>query len=213
MQHICSSSFCSKYVDDNFYCNYAAGSLCCNYIGGTFCSALCTWHWQPLFIKLIRKHLKAFVNISRKLIYFEGRNDIQISYKSYSVLSFSRETYERQGHVGFLERGNLRKWGKGWSREGGGVWPPLPTMTDGNDKNNVIVNYLFIKLVFVLKLLGLNGYLKGYLKSRINKLLRKNNFLLEDADSLKISVFCLFWYNIFTEAHCVIIETMSSNEM
>ena len=65
-------------------------------------------------------------------------------------------------------------------------------MTDGNDKNNVIVNYLFIKLVFVLKLLGLNGYLKGYLKSRINKLLRKNNFLLEDGDSLKISVFCLF---------------------
>ena len=65
-------------------------------------------------------------------------------------------------------------------------------MTDGNDKNNVIVNYLFIKLVFVLKLLRLNCYLKGYLKSRINKLLRKNNFLLEDADSLKISVFCLF---------------------
>ena len=43
----------------------------------------------------------------------------------------------------------------------------------GNDKSNVIVNYLFIKLVFVLKLLGLNGYLKGYLKSRINKLPRK----------------------------------------
>ena len=124
LQHICSSSFCSKYVDDNFYCNYAAGSLCCNYTGGTFCSALCTWHWQPLFIKLIRKHLKAFVNISRKLIYFEGRNDIQISCKSYSVLSFSRETYERQGHVGFLERGNLRKWGEGWSREGGGYDPP-----------------------------------------------------------------------------------------
>ena len=40
----------------------------------------------------------------------------------------------------------------------------------GNDKNNVIVNYLFIRLVFVLKLSGLNGYLKGYLKSRINKL-------------------------------------------
>ena len=52
-----------------------------------------------------------------------------------------------------------------------------------NDKNTVIVNYLFIKLVFVLKLSGLNGYLTGYLKSRINKILRKNtNFLLQDAD-------------------------------
>ena len=63
----------------------------------------------------------------------------------------------------------------------------------GNEKNNVTVNYLFIKLVFVLKLSGLNGYLKGYLKSRINKLPRKINinFLLEDADSLKVSVFYL----------------------
>ena len=63
-----------------------------------------------------------------------------------------------------------------------------------NDKNNFIVNYLFITLVFVLKLSELNGYLKGYLKSRINKLPRKINinFLLEDADSLKISVFYLF---------------------
>ena len=46
----------------------------------------------------------------------------------------------------------------------------------GNDKNNVIVNDLFIKLVFVLKLLELNGYLKGHLKSRINKLPRKNKY-------------------------------------
>ena len=44
----------------------------------------------------------------------------------------------------------------------------------GSDKDNVIVNYFFVKLVSVLKLLGLNGYLKGYLKSRINKLPRKN---------------------------------------
>ena len=42
-----------------------------------------------------------------------------------------------------------------------------------NDKNIVIVNYSFFKLFFVLKLSGLNGYLKGYLKSRINKLPRK----------------------------------------
>ena len=50
------------------------------------------------------------------------------------------------------------------------------TLLLGNDKNSVIVNYLFTKLVFVLKLLGLNGYLKGYLKSRINKLPRKNKY-------------------------------------
>ena len=48
------------------------------------------------------------------------------------------------------------------------------TLLLGDDKSNVIVNYVFINLVFVLKLSELNGYLKGYLKSRINKLLRKN---------------------------------------
>ena len=50
------------------------------------------------------------------------------------------------------------------------------TLLLDNDKNNLIVNYLFIKLVFVLKLSGLNGYLKDYLKSRINKLPRKNKY-------------------------------------
>ena len=40
----------------------------------------------------------------------------------------------------------------------------------GNDKNDVIANHLFIKLFFVLKLSELNDYLKGYLKSSINKL-------------------------------------------
>ena len=50
------------------------------------------------------------------------------------------------------------------------------TLLLGNDKNSVIVNYLFTKLVFVLKLLGLNGYLKGYLKSRINNLPRKSKY-------------------------------------
>ena len=52
----------------------------------------------------------------------------------------------------------------------------IGTLLLGNDKNYVIVNYLYIKLVFVLKLSGLNGYLKGYLKSRINKLPRKNKY-------------------------------------
>ena len=84
----------------------------------------------------------------------------------------------------------------------------------GNDKSNVIVNYLFIKLVFVLKLLGLNGYLKGYQKSRKNKLPRKSKYkfpvrrcrLIKDISLLS------FCDTILTEAHCVMIETMSSNK-
>ena len=47
----------------------------------------------------------------------------------------------------------------------------VDTLLLGSDKNSVIVNYLF-KLVFVLKLLGLNDYLK----SRINKLPRKYKY-------------------------------------
>ena len=34
-------------------------------------------------------HFTTFVNILPKLRYFEGRNDIQIGYKSYSVLLLS----------------------------------------------------------------------------------------------------------------------------
>ena len=45
------------------------------------------------------------------------------------------------------------------------------TLLLDNDKNSVIVNY---KLSFVLKFSGLNGYLKDYLKSRINKIPEKN---------------------------------------
>ena len=57
-------------------------------------------------------HLTTFVNILPKLRYFEGRNYIQIDYKSYSVLLLSRQSYERWGHLGFLERGvNLEKGG------------------------------------------------------------------------------------------------------
>ena len=51
----------------------------------------------------------------------------------------------------------------------------IGTLLLGNDENNVFVNYL-LSYFFVLKLLGLNGYLKGYLKSRINKLPRKNKY-------------------------------------
>ena len=35
-------------------------------------------------------HFTTFVNILPKLRYFEGKNDIQIGYISYSVLLFSR---------------------------------------------------------------------------------------------------------------------------
>ena len=49
----------------------------------------------------------------------------------------------------------------------------------------------------MFKLSGLNGYLKGYLKSRINKLPKKIKqitikFLLANTDLLKISVLYLF---------------------
>ena len=88
---------------------------------------------------------------------------------------------------------------KGYAKKESGVTTQgrkeeeVGTFLLGNDKNNVTFNFLFITLVFVLKLLGLNGNLNDYLKSGINKLLRKINinFLFEDADSLKISVFFL----------------------
>ena len=57
-------------------------------------------------------YFTTFVTILPKLRYFEGRNYIQIGYKNYSVLLFSRWTYERWRHLGFLER-------EGWSRKGG----------------------------------------------------------------------------------------------
>ena len=77
----------------------------------------------------------------------------------------------------------------------------VDTFLLGNDKNNVIVNYLFIKLVFVLKLSGLNGYLKGYLKSKINKLSRKNKnkFSIRRCRFIKdISVLSFLIQHIYT---------------
>ena len=68
-----------------------------------------------------------FVNILPKLRYFECKNGIQIGYKSYSVISFSQETYERWGTSWISGKGrNLRKGGV--DLEKGGVWNPLPTM-------------------------------------------------------------------------------------
>ena len=52
-------------------------------------------------------HFTTFVNILPKLRYFEGRNDIQ------RVIQYFRfpETYERWGHLGFLEREESEKRG------------------------------------------------------------------------------------------------------
>ena len=48
----------------------------------------------------------------------EGRNDMQIGYKNYSVLLFSGKTYERWENLGFVERvGIVEKGG------GGGMTP------------------------------------------------------------------------------------------
>ena len=64
-------------------------------------------------------HFSTFLNILPKLRYFEGKNDIQIVYISYSVLLFSQQTYERCGPLGFPERGESYQGG------GGGGYKPL----------------------------------------------------------------------------------------
>ena len=46
-------------------------------------------------------------------------------------------------------------------------------------------------------------------QGKINYRTKKINFLSANADLLKILAFHLFWYNIFTEAHCVIAKTAS----
>ena len=60
----------------------------------------------------------------------------------------------------------------------------------GNDKNIVIVNYL--SYFFLLKLSELNGYLKGYLKPRINKLPKKKIFSLSKYRFIKDMSFIFF---------------------
>ena len=57
-----------------------------------------------------------------------------------------------------------------WHRKGKEV---VGLLLVGNEKSCYC--QLFIKLSFVFKLSGLNDYLKGYLKSRINKLLKEIN--------------------------------------
>ena len=87
------------YAHDCVYCNYA----------GDFPLKLCRWQFQVTisysflyltasFHKIDLKtfkgiisalHLTTFVHILPKLKHFEGRNYIQIGYKSYSVLLLS----------------------------------------------------------------------------------------------------------------------------
>ena len=75
------------------------------------------------------------------------------------------------------------------------------------------------KLFLVFKILGLNGYLKSYLKTRMNKLSKKkkkkiaNNCLLANADLLKISVFYFFHKTYLQKPIAyVIIKIISSNK-
>ena len=87
------------YAHDCVYCNYAGDFplyLCRSQfevtISYSFLSLTASFHKidQKTFKDIISVlHLTTFVNILPKLRYFEGRNFIQIGYKSYSVLLFS----------------------------------------------------------------------------------------------------------------------------
>ena len=86
---------------------------------------------------------------------------------------FGKERYIKQIN-------NIWEWQK-ITGEPGGKWSCLKSIRDtreerggSNGKSNVIVNNPR-KLFFVFKLSGLNGYLKGYLMSMINKLPKKIN--------------------------------------
>ena len=67
------------------------------------------------------------------------------------------------------------------------------------------------------KLSGLNCYLKGYIKPMTNKLLKKiinNNykFSVSKCKFIKDISLSSFLMKLFTENHCVMIETISSNK-
>ena len=125
--------------------HYAHDYFCCNYAGGCFhCSPVCdsfsqqlyipfsNWHLTDIpFHKIDQKtfnsiisslHLTTLVNILPKLRSFVSRIYIKISQKSHAVLLFSRQTYKRWGHLGFLERGESQKRGS----EGMTPLPPPP---------------------------------------------------------------------------------------
>ena len=79
---------------------------------------------MPVILKALSGlYFTTFVNILPRIRFFEGRNDIQIGYKSYSVLLFSGKTYERWKHLGFLERGGILKKGGEVDLEKGGYDP------------------------------------------------------------------------------------------
>ena len=84
------------YTHDCFHCNYAGDYFFYSYVGDSF-KVTISYSFLS-FHKIDQKtsksvisglHFTTFVNILPKLRYFEGRNDIQIGYKSYSVLLFS----------------------------------------------------------------------------------------------------------------------------
>ena len=53
------------YAHDCFYCNYVGDSFFYSYLGDSFTLQFhATFsNWQPLFIKLIRKHLKTLYQV------------------------------------------------------------------------------------------------------------------------------------------------------
>ena len=79
-------------------------------------------------------HFTTFVNILPKLRYFEGRNDIQIGYKSYSVLSFPDRP---------MKGGNILDFYKG----GGGGDEPLTNQGGGGYEP--LTNYGLVNLELV----------------------------------------------------------------
>ena len=106
-------TFCWNYAIDTFYGNYTSDYIYCIFAGFevvfsvtgmlvdlsvTSSNFIFRSLTDSLFHKIDQKtfksvisglHFTTFLNILPKLRYFEGRNDIKIGYKSYSVIFFS----------------------------------------------------------------------------------------------------------------------------
>ena len=106
--------FAVHYAHDCFYCNFAGDSFFYSYVGDSF---IWQFHipfsnWQPLFIKVTRKHFTTFVNILPKLRYFEGRNYTNWLQELFSTFVFLIDLWKegtswisRKG--GILEKGGM----------------------------------------------------------------------------------------------------------
>ena len=115
------------YAHEYFYCNYAGGCFRCSNVtasSSNFIFLSSDWHWQKTFKGIISSlHFTTLINILPKLRYFVGRIYIQIG--SFSTFVFPIGL-QKVWHLGFLERGNIRK---GWvDLEKRGVWPAWPIM-------------------------------------------------------------------------------------